>query len=74
MKCKECGQPMLPKGKTRQCKEDYRHATGCSLQDPDYVTALSLDDKLCSDCPPADYPPDYESRCLDCPWRHDDGY
>ncbi len=31
--CKECGQPMLKKGQTRQHPDDYRHASGCPLDD-----------------------------------------
>lgn len=28
-RCRDCGQPMLPRGEKRLHKDDYRHARGC---------------------------------------------
>lgn len=31
--CKECGQPMLKRGQQRKNEDEYRHASGCPLDD-----------------------------------------
>jgi hypothetical protein len=39
--CKECGQPLLKKGQRRRNADDYRHASGCPLDDYKPRTAPS---------------------------------
>ena len=41
MKCRECDQPILRKGQKRKHQDDYRHASGCPLDDEAAVKAAT---------------------------------
>lgn len=62
MACREC-----------HCVDDEASKYGecfclCHSRRMDMAIARSLEGKLCSDCPPAEYP-DAPTRCLPCPRR-----